>query len=62
VVSDGIKVAQSQARYSPLISSTWTPNTFRTATILSAVKQAAIRVNQLRAGRRPMPAGFKRNV
>jgi hypothetical protein len=52
MVSDGIKAAQSQARNSPLISSTWTPSTFPAASILSAIKQAAIRVNPPRVSRR----------
>lgn len=54
MVSDGIKAAQAQARYSPLISSTWTPGAFPKASILSAVKQAVGRVNHHWAGRRPL--------
>jgi hypothetical protein len=53
MVSDGIKAAQTQARYSALISSTWALSTFPKARILSAVKQAASRVNHHWAGRGP---------
>jgi hypothetical protein len=53
MVSDDIKAVQAQARYSPLISSTRAPSTFAKKSILSAVKQAAGRVNHHRAGRRP---------
>jgi hypothetical protein len=62
MVSDGIKAVQTQARYSPRISSTRTPSTFAKKSILSAVNQVAGRVNHHRAGRRPLgrhaaPAG-----
>ena len=52
MVSDGIKAAQARARYSTLISSTWTPSTFPATNIVPAIKQAAIRVNPPRVGRR----------
>jgi len=55
MVSDGIKAAQARARYSPLISSTWTPSTFPATNIVPAIKQAAIRVNPPRG--RPEAAG-----
>jgi hypothetical protein len=54
MVSDGIKAVQTQARYSPLIGSTQTSSTFAKKSVLSAVKQAAGRVNHHRAGRRPL--------
>ena len=53
MVSDGIKAARIQARYSPLISGTWPGPAFQ-ANALSAVRRAAGRVNPHRAGRRPV--------
>lgn len=49
MVSDGIKAARIQARYSPLIGLTWEPVSFP-VNIGSAVKSAAAR---LRPHRRP---------
>ena len=49
MVSDGIKAARIQARYSPLISGTWPGPAFQ-ANALSAVRRAAGRVNPHRAG------------
>lgn len=54
MVSDDIKAAQNQTRYSPLVSSTWTPSTFPKTSILSAVKQAASRVDHHWARRGPL--------
>ena len=53
MVSDGIKAARIQARYSPLINSTWSPGAFQTARVLSAIRHAAARLNGRKGGRRP---------
>lgn len=53
MVSDGIKAARIQARYSPLINSTW-PGTAFQASVLSAVRHAAGWLNPNRGGRRPV--------
>ena len=52
MVSDGIKAARIQARYSPLIGLTWEPVSFP-VTIAAAVKNATTRLNPRRARRRP---------
>jgi hypothetical protein len=52
MVSDGIKAVQNQAQYSPLVSGTRIPSTCTKKSILSAVKQAAGRVNHHPVGRR----------
>ncbi len=52
MVSDGIKAARIQARYSPIINSTWPAGAWQ-ANILSAVKHAAARLNPHRSVRRP---------
>jgi hypothetical protein len=52
MVGDGIKAARIQARYSPLISSTWPGLAFQ-ANVLSAVRRATGWLNPHRAGRRP---------
>jgi hypothetical protein len=52
MVGDGIKAARIQARYSPLISSTWPGMAFQ-ANVLSAVRHATGWLNPHRAGRRP---------
>ena len=52
MVSDRIKAARIQARYSPLISSTWPGMAFQ-ASVLSAVRHATGWLNPHRAGRRP---------
>jgi hypothetical protein len=44
MVSDGIKAARIQARYSPLIGLTWEPVSFP-ASIGSAIKNATTRLN-----------------
>ena len=51
MVGDGIKAARIQARYSPLISSTWPGMAFQ-ANVLSAVRHATGWLNPHRAGRR----------
>ena len=51
MVSDGIKAARIQAQYSPLISTTWGPNTIQDH-VVSALKHAAARLRPHR-GRRP---------
>lgn len=51
MVGDGIKAARIQARYSPLISSTW-PGMAVQANVLSAVRHATGWLNPHRAGRR----------
>ena len=53
MVSDGIKAAQIQARYSPLINSTWAAGPTQTANVLAAIKHAAARLNLGWRGRRP---------
>ncbi len=53
MVSDGIKAAQIQARYSPLISSTWAASASRPANVLSAIKHAVARLNPRWGGHRP---------
>jgi hypothetical protein len=61
MVGDGIKAARIQARYSPLISSTWPGLAFQ-ANVLSAVRHATGWLNPHRAGRRPAgrrPAGLR---
>jgi hypothetical protein len=52
MVSDGIKAAQIQARYSTLNSS-WGGGPFQRTNVLSAVKRAAARLN-------PHWGGYKR--
>ena len=52
MVGDGIKAARIQARYSPLISSTWPGMAFQ-ANVLSAVRHATGWLNPHRAARRP---------
>ena len=52
MVGDGIKAARIQARYSPLISSTWPGMAFQ-ANVLSAVRHATGWLNPRAAGRRP---------
>lgn len=54
MVSDGIQAVQTRARCLPLINGTRTPSTSAKKSVLSAVKQAAGRVNHHRAGRRPL--------
>ena len=49
MVGDGIKAARIQARYSPLISSTWPGMAFQ-ANVLSAVRHATGWLNPHRAG------------
>jgi hypothetical protein len=51
MVSDGVKVAQIQARYSPLNSS-WGAVSFRTANVPSAVKHTAARLKPHWGGRK----------
>ena len=51
MVGDGIKAARIQARYSPLISSTWPGMAFQ-ANVLSAVRHAT---GWLNPHRRPPP-------
>jgi hypothetical protein len=53
MVSDGIKAAQIQAQYSPLISSTWAASASQPANVLSAVKHAVARLSPRWGGRRP---------
>ncbi len=53
MVSDGIKATQIQARYSPLISSTWAASASRPANVLSAIKHAVARLNPRWGGHRP---------
>ena len=53
MVSDGIKAARIQARYSPLINSTWSPRAFQTTGVLSAIRRAAARLNPRTGGHRP---------
>jgi hypothetical protein len=53
MVSDGIKAARIQARYSPLINSTW-PGMAFPPSVLSAVRRATGWRNPGRAGRRPV--------
>ena len=52
MVSDGIKAARIQARYSPLIGLTWEPVSFP-ASIGSAIKNATTRLNPHRIVSRP---------
>jgi hypothetical protein len=52
MVSDGIKAARIQARYSPLIGLTWEPVSFP-VNIAAAVKNATTRLSPRRARRRP---------
>ena len=51
MVSDGIKAARIQARYSPLIGLTWEPVSFP-VNIAAAVKNATTRLSPRRGGRR----------
>jgi hypothetical protein len=51
MVSDGIKAARIQARYSTLNSS-WGAGSFRTANVVSAVKHAAARLKPHWGGRK----------
>jgi len=51
MVSDGIKAARIQARYSPLIGITWEPIGFP-VNMRSAIRQATARLSPHR-GRRP---------
>jgi len=53
MVSDGIKAAQIQAQYSPLINSTWGASSTPTANALAAIRHAAARLNPRWRGRRP---------
>jgi hypothetical protein len=53
MVSDGIKAAQSQAQYSPLINSTWAAGAYWPTNVLSAIKHAVARLNPRWGGRRP---------
>ena len=53
MVSDGIKIAQIQAQYSPLINSTWAASAFQPTNVLSAIKHAVARLNPRWAGGRP---------
>ena len=53
MVSDGIKVARIQARYSPLIGLTWEPVSFPVH-IGTAIKNATTRLSPHRAVRRPV--------
>ena len=53
MVSDGIKAARIQARYSPLINSTW-PGMAFPARVLSAVRRATGWRNPRRGVRRPV--------
>ena len=50
MVSDGIKAARIQARYSPLIGLTWEPVSFP-VNIRSAIKNATTRLSPHRGGR-----------
>ena len=50
MVSDGIKAARIQARYSPLIGLTWEPVSFP-ANIRSAIKNATTRLGSPLGGR-----------
>lgn len=52
MVSDGIKAARIQARYSPLIGLSWEPVSFP-VNVKSAIKNATTRLNPLGGGRRP---------
>jgi hypothetical protein len=52
MVSDGIKAARIQARYSPLIGLTWQAAGFP-VNVRSAIKHVAARLNPHRGGRRP---------
>ena len=52
MVSDGIKAARIQARYSPLIGLTWEPVSFP-VNIAAAIKNATARLNPHRGARRP---------
>lgn len=52
MVSDGIKAARIQARYSPLIGLTWEPVSFP-VNIAVAIKNVTTRLNPARRGRRP---------
>ncbi len=51
MVSDGIKAARIQARYSTLNSS-WGAGSLRTANVLSVVKHTAARLKPHRGGRK----------
>lgn len=53
MVNDGIKAAQIQAKYSPLIGSTWTASSSQTANVLAAIKHALARLNPRWPGHRP---------
>lgn len=53
MVSDGIKAAQIQAQYSPLINSTWAASSAPTANVLAAIKHAAARLNPHWRSHRP---------
>jgi hypothetical protein len=53
MVSDGIKAAQIQAQYSPLINSTWAASSSQPANVLAAIKHAAARLNPRWRGHRP---------
>ncbi len=53
MVSDGIKAAQIQAQYSPLINSTWAASSTRLARVRAAIKHAAARLNPPWRGHRP---------
>ena len=53
MVSDRIKAARIQARYSPLIGLTWEPVSFP-VNIAAAIKNATARLNPHRGARRPV--------
>ena len=55
MVSNGIKAARIQARYSPLINSTW-PGTAFQANVRSAVRHATGWLSSHRGGRAAAPA------
>jgi hypothetical protein len=52
MVSDGIKAARIQARYSPLIGLTWEPVSFPVH-IATAIKNATTRLSPHRGSHRP---------
>ncbi len=52
MLSDGIKTARIQARYSELNSS-WSAGPFHSKRVVSAVKQALTRLNPRWSGQRP---------
>jgi hypothetical protein len=52
MVSDGIKAARIQSRYSPLINSTWPGLAFQ-ASVVAAVRHATDWLNPHRGSRHP---------